>query len=317
MRERSYEELQSALLPNQVMIQMSHAPVNPSDFYFTLNAYFDKKPMPCTPGFEGIGRVVEAGSAVSKQLIGQKVACHFFGSVGGAYSTHSITEADKVLQIDEQIDPLKFPFLVNPITATGLLRLARQSGSEWFVQNGASTSVSKLLLLLNKYANLQTPTKSINILRSDAHRQFLESLGADIILNQTNGNFAKLLKDTLTQYPATIGFDCLAGEQTGTLFNAMPKGSFLWIYGALDIRHCANIDPQHLIFLDKTMKGFHAFRTFLKDQPLSSISQDLGTIYSHWKGDAPPKVFELENYAEAFKYFRQKKEKVLLQINDD
>ena len=317
MRERPYEEARESLQSNQVMVQMLNAPINPSDFYFTLNAYFDKKPMPCIPGFEGLGRIIEVGSSVSKQLIGQKVACHFFDSTGGAYSTHSITEVNKVFPVDEKIDPLSFPFLVNPITSIGLLELAQKSNTEWFVQNGASTSVGKLLLLLNRHSGSRHPLKSINIVRNDVHREFLESIGADFILSQNDGNFPKFLKEALLKHSPKIGFDCLAGDHTGTLFNAMPKGSSLWVYGALDIRHCSNIDPQHLIFMDKTIKGFHAFRSFLKDQPLSSIEQDLKTIYTHWQGDRPPKVFDLENYAEAFKYFRQKNEKVILQMNTE
>jgi NADPH:quinone reductase-like Zn-dependent oxidoreductase len=55
---------------------------------------------------------------------------------------------------------------------------------------------------------------------------------------------------------ATIAFDAVAGEMTGKIFNAMPPGSTILVYGVLSYTPCKGIDGGDLIFGLKRIQGF-------------------------------------------------------------
>ena len=62
--------------PGQVLIRVAASPINPSDLMFIRGLYGFKKPLPATPGFEGSGTVVEAGSGMMPRFLkGRRVAC--------------------------------------------------------------------------------------------------------------------------------------------------------------------------------------------------------------------------------------------------
>ncbi len=64
------------LKPDELLIKMEFAPFNPSDIAFMQDSYQVKKQMPCVPGFEGAGMVVEVGSDLdSKRWINKRVSC--------------------------------------------------------------------------------------------------------------------------------------------------------------------------------------------------------------------------------------------------
>jgi NADPH:quinone reductase-like Zn-dependent oxidoreductase len=56
---------------------------------------------------------------------------------------------------------------------------------------------------------------------------------------------------------ATVAFEAIAGNMTGTIINSMPRDSIVYVYGALSEEPCGNIDPVQLIFHCKEVKGFY------------------------------------------------------------
>src|SRR2546423_15574335 len=71
--------------PNEVVVKMSAAPINPADLNSIEGKYPIKAALPATPGMEGAGIVIESGSAVR----GMSVWClgffspRFWGWGGG------------------------------------------------------------------------------------------------------------------------------------------------------------------------------------------------------------------------------------------
>ena len=62
--------------PNQVLIKVHSAPINPSDVLFMKGLYPGiKVKFPFTPGWEGAGTVTEAGPGMLSQwFVGKRVA---------------------------------------------------------------------------------------------------------------------------------------------------------------------------------------------------------------------------------------------------
>ncbi len=62
-----------ALGPEDVLISMEAAPLNPSDFLFVCGNYGIRPAFPSSVGAEGVGRVIKIGSKVDVALQGKRV----------------------------------------------------------------------------------------------------------------------------------------------------------------------------------------------------------------------------------------------------
>ena len=164
---------QLTLSPGQVLVQLKYAPINPSDFLFFIGVYTDKKPFPCVPGFEGFGVVLEVCCPENKNLIGQPCAVLALESSTGTYASQIVCNLNQTVILDAMPDPAHFEFLINPVTAIGLLQKTTEAKTDAFIQNGGSTSVAKLIDFFNK----KTKLPNISIVRNDKHKEELASLG--------------------------------------------------------------------------------------------------------------------------------------------
>lgn len=296
----------------QLLVQVKYAPMNPSDFYFTKNFYYDKKPFPCIPGFEGFGVVADAGDEDKKHLIGKPCAFLAFGQGSGAYASHTLTALKHTIILDALPNPESFEFVVNPITAIGLLEEAHKINAKAFVQNGASTSVGKLILYFNAK---QRKMDSINIVRDIKHRQELQALGGGVVLSSSDSDYEAMLDKAISGHQPTAFFDCVAGKAGGLLFNKLPHHSIQWVYGALDRKPVESIDPSQLIFTSKEIRGFHLAHNFLKFKDLAQFHQQINDVARDFKQTPGMKTFDLEHFEEAVNYFPNKKEKLLFRCS--
>ena len=62
-----------ALGPEDVLVSMEAAPLNPSDFLLVRGIYGVRPPLPFSLGAEGVGRVTKKGSKVNAGLLGRRV----------------------------------------------------------------------------------------------------------------------------------------------------------------------------------------------------------------------------------------------------
>lgn len=298
--------------PDQLLVQLKYAPINPSDFYFYLDRYADKKPFPCIPGFEGFGVVSEVGSPDNQHLIGKPCAVIALQeSNSGTYASHILCKLSQAIILDALPNPADFEFIANPLTAIALLQKVTENKAESFIQNGGSTSVGKLVAFFNQ----KTKLPNISIVRNDKHKEELTALGVNEVLNSSDPNFRAHLKESIAKYHPTVAFDALAGRSSGELFNLLPKHSVQYVYGALEMKHIEYLDPAQLIFTSKEMKGFHLGHNFLKGKDIRDYTAEINECARSFKQAPGVKIFELADYEEAFKYFPQKQEKVLFKCS--
>lgn len=298
--------------PDQLLIQVKYAPMNPSDYLFYLDLYADKKPLPAIPGFEGYGIVTQAGKPENEHFIGKFVSFLAFDKSVGSYCSHVACSTKSVVVLEKEPNPQTFEFLVNPLTAIGLLDKAKQHGSHAIVQNGASSSMGKLILFFNSKIN----QPSINIVRNAKHFDELKSLGATEVLDSTDPHFNQNLIEVIKKYTPTSAFDCVGGKMTGQLLKALPHASIQHVYGALEMKPCEGITPLDLIFTKKELKGFHLMKNFMnEDTQLSTYEKEINQLTNEFKQLQGVKIFELEQFEEALKYYPTKNEKILFKCS--
>jgi NADPH:quinone reductase-like Zn-dependent oxidoreductase len=239
----------------QVLVKIAAAPCNPSDLLLLQGKYGELKTLPTVPGWEGAGTVVASGGGLlGRWLQGKRVACALRADRDGTWAEYFLADANNCIPLKSRLSfDQAAGLIINPLTATGLLETARRLGHPAAVQTAAASQLGRMLLAMANEANYPL----IHVVRRDAQVGLLKSLGAEFVLNSSSDGFTDELRTLCERLSATAAFEAVAGDMTGTLHNAMPRGSTIYVYGALSEAPCGNIDPVQLIFHDKTVKGFY------------------------------------------------------------
>ena len=244
-----------ALKRGQVLVRIEAAPCNPSDLLLLQGKYGSLKTLPTVPGWEGAGTVVASGGGpLAWWLMGKRVACGQQEDRDGTWAQYVVANAAECIPLKRQLCMKQAASLIiNPLTAMGLLETARRGGHRAAVQTAGASQLGRMLVAMASELNFPV----INVVRREAQVELLKSMGAAHVLNSSDDDFVERLGAIAAELQATVAFEAIGGEMTGTLFNVLPEGSTVFVYGALSEAACDNIDPIELIFHGKTVTGFY------------------------------------------------------------
>jgi NADPH2:quinone reductase len=278
---RSNGELEIALhevplpdhAPNEVVVRVEAAPMNPSDLGLlfgaadmasakvsgsaqrpVVTAAVPERAMPAMAGRvdqampvgnEGAGVVVRAGTSPAAQaLLGKTVAM-----LGGAmYAQYRALPVAQCMVLPDGITPADgASCFVNPLTALGMVETMRREGHTALVHTAAASNLGQML---NRIC-IQDGIGLVNIVRKQAQEDLLRSIGAKHVCNAASPTFLEDLTQALVATGATLAFDAtgggkLAGQILGCMEAALNRtakeysryGSTthkqVYIYGGLD-----------------------------------------------------------------------------------
>jgi NADPH:quinone reductase len=237
----------------QVLVEVAAAPVNPSDLMFLRGLYGQRKRLPVVAGFEGAGRVVAAGGgAWARYLAGKPVACAAPFDGDGTWAEYMLAPAAQVIPLSRGTDlDQAASMIVNPFSAWALMGRAAELKAKALVQTAAASALGRMIVRLAAARGIET----INIVRRAGQVEALRRAGATHVLDSTGENFDRDLRELCARHGATVAFEAVAGEMTGRVLNAMPRGARAILYGALSHGACS-VDPRALIFEGKGVEGF-------------------------------------------------------------
>src|SRR5439155_18707633 len=141
--------------PDEVIVAIRAAPINPADLNQIEGKYPIRFPLPATPGFEGAGVVVETGREAGHVSIGAHVILpHNLGTWREACAVKAI----ELVVVPSEIDLVQAAMLkINPLTAWRLLHdyveLKRQ---DWVSQNAANSSAGWAVILIAGVIGMET-----------------------------------------------------------------------------------------------------------------------------------------------------------------
>lgn len=255
--------------PDQVLVAVEAAPINPSDLGMltagadpatferaddgalvgrltdgavAANAARVGTPMPV--GNEGAGTVVAAGSSDEAQaLLGRTVA----GVSGAMYATHTVVPHHLCVPVPDGVDARDAASsFVNPLTALGMTETMRLEGHTALVHTAAASNLGQMLNRLCQADGIDL----VNIVRRDGQADLLRGQGAEHVVVSSAATFTDDLTSALTETGATIAFDAIGGgEQVDTILACMERASSagasfsrygsdthkqVYIYGGLD-----------------------------------------------------------------------------------
>jgi NADPH:quinone reductase-like Zn-dependent oxidoreductase len=215
---------------DELVVRMEAAAMHIADLRTIEGAPTFRRPLPRTPGFEGIGRVERAGAAAGF-LVGDRV----FPPLGsGTFRDRLRCRGADCLPAPEG-DAAQLSLLtVNGPTAAVLLEdfVALQPG-DWLVQNAANSSCGRYLLRLARIAGVRT----VNVVRRPEMVDELLALGGDAVLVDGPDLAARVRAATGGAAPR-LGVDAVAGTATQRIAECLAPGSPLVCYGAMGGARC-------------------------------------------------------------------------------
>ncbi|MEQ1580378.1 MAG: zinc-binding dehydrogenase [Steroidobacteraceae bacterium] len=264
------------LAPDQVLIRVEAAPVNPSDVRVlvgtadlatlrkegTGEALVTRAEIPpasralmagrldrsLTAGNEGAGVVVAAGTAdEARALLGKTVAVFS----GAMYAQYCVVRVASCLVLPDGTAPRDgASCFVNPLTALCMVETMRLEGHTALVHAAAASNLGQMLCRICQADGVEL----VNIVRSAEQEALLRSLGAVHVCNSSTPDFMDRLTDVIAATKATLAFDPIGGgELAGQILGCMeavlnrdwdgpfrrygsPVQKQVYIYGGLDPR---------------------------------------------------------------------------------
>lgn len=239
---------------DEVLVQVAAAPINPSDLAVLQGRYGFRPPPPIIPGGEGAGTVVAVGpGAMGRYFLGKRVACLWDGKRDGVWAEYVVASTKGgALPLGKSVSLEQGAMsAINPLTASAFVEIAKKGGHKAIVLTAAASALGQMVNRLGRSEGVQV----INVVRRDAQVELLKKQGATDVLNSSDPEFGRQLRDVCRRNEARLAFDAVAGPLTGQLLRALPPHGKVTVFGALSFE-AAQALPDELIFHDKSVDGF-------------------------------------------------------------
>ena len=216
--------------PEDVLIDMHAAALNPADIFFRqLGGYIDSD-MPFVPGHDGMGTVAAVGAAVSEVKTGDRV-CFCNGGIGGPMGTYAeaaVVPAWQLAKVPDDVDDQTAAALpLVTITAwEALYDRTAVSAGEYVLIHGGGGGTGHVAIQL---ASLRGARVAATVSSTEKAR-FAAECGAEKIINYRQTDFA----DAAYAWSngLDVAFDNAGAEVMQKTYRAMaPYGRIVTLIG--------------------------------------------------------------------------------------
>jgi NADPH:quinone reductase-like Zn-dependent oxidoreductase len=283
---------------NEIVFEILAFPINPADLSFMTGRYASRPPLPATPGAESIGRVVKVGSGVSDLKPGDRI----ISLLRENWTQRRRIPADQAIKVRADIALAQAAMLrINPPTALLLLEdIVDLQPGDWIVQNGANSAVGKILIGLARERGIRT----VNVVRRRELVAPLKALGGDAVVVDDGTDLAGRVRTAANGEPVRLAIDCVGGQATRKLVDAVCDGGTVCVYGGLAGEDSAA--PTHaLVFRGVTVTGFMLGRFLMKRNraQITAIYDLLAQRIADGRINVPvEKIYPIEDIAQALKH---------------
>jgi NADPH:quinone reductase-like Zn-dependent oxidoreductase len=284
--------------PGEIVFDVLAFPINPADLSFMTGRYASQPPLPATPGAESIGRVVKIGAGVKDLKPGDRI----ISLLRENWTQRRRIPADQAIKVRDDIPLEQAAMLrINPPTALLLLKdIVDLQPGDWIVQNGANSAVGKILIGLARERGIRT----VNIVRRKELAPLIGSLGGDAVVVDDGSDLAVKVRAAAKGEPVRLAIDCVGGQATRQLVDAVCDGGTVCVYGGLSGEDSAA--PTHaLVFRGVTVTGFMLGRFLMQRNraQITAIYDLLAQRIADGRLNVPvEKIYPIEQIAQALKH---------------
>jgi NADPH:quinone reductase-like Zn-dependent oxidoreductase len=245
--------------PDEALVQVEYAPINPSDLLLIRGLYGVRPKLPATVGSEGVGRVRAVGSRVRELAVGDWV---LLPRQSPAWQELMLAPAKDLFAVPDG-DPQQLSMLaVNPPTAALMLKsYVSLSPGDWIIQNAGNSGVGRAVAAFARESGLRL----ISVVRRESLIDELKAAGSELVLTEGRDLAARVATAT-GKAPVKLGLDALAGEGGFSLATTLAPDATMVVYAALSGKP-SSINPLNVIFRGLTIRGFWLGHPSFKDTP--------------------------------------------------
>jgi len=284
--------------PGQLLIDVHASPIHPSDIHLIRGFYGLRPQLPMDLGADGVGTVVEAGSAADRGLIGRRVILiptydH------GTWAGQTVTNRRNTVVVDDEADLMQLAMLgVTPVTAQLLLGKYEQlEPGDWIAQTGANSSVGRYVIQLARLAHVHT----VNLVRREAAAAEVLAAGGDRAI-VVGDDLPERLQEVLAGNELALVLDSVGGPAIAELAHHLRYGGKVVTYGALGGQRTEIEVRRDLIYRDLSQHGFW-MSNWLQRAPREEIDSTYRTMVALVsRGELTGQIdatFTLSRYREA------------------
>jgi NADPH2:quinone reductase len=251
------EDCKRDILPNEVLVKVHSAAINPNDQLFTLGYYGDNNylDLPIGVGFEGSGLIIEVGDDVDPSLLDKKIAFMQQPSMpnySGTWRQFIYINADGLATYPDELDYDSIATIsINPPTVWGFFDITERKKAKSIIHDAASSSLGRMLVRSWRKYEITL----INIVRRQEQVDILEEEGAEIVIDSSLDNWEESLKQVIGEHKPTVFFDAIGGVFSSKVLSLMPNNSTMYVYGNLS-GEAIHYDASNLIFKGHNISNF-------------------------------------------------------------
>ncbi|MFA7345307.1 MAG: 2-enoyl thioester reductase domain-containing protein [Terrimicrobiaceae bacterium] len=260
--------------PDEVLLDMVAAPINPADLNVIEGTYGDLPELPATIGNEGVGRVSSAGPGATGLKPGQLVLPMTFGT----WCRKMVVPARNVIPLPDGLEVFQAAMLtVNPATAWRMLHDFVDLGpGDWVVQNAANSGVGRSVIQLARALGLKT----LNVVRREGLVGELEAAGGTVVVTE-ECDLKKEMKTLCGGIRPKLALNAVGGPSALNVANALAPGGTVVTFGAMG-RQPLKIPGGLLIFKGLKFTGFWLNR-WRRNAGHALLQETYSALASHLK----------------------------------
>ncbi len=234
--------------PEEVVLDMLAAPINPADLNVIEGTYGDLPELPATIGNEGVGRISSVGLGVTGLEPGQLVMPMTFGT----WCRQMLVPAGNVIPLPEGLDTNQAAMLtVNPATAWRMLQdFVKLEPGDWVVQNAANSGVGRSVIQIAQALGWKT----LNVVRRPELVDELTAAGGTVVVTE-ECDLRKELKTLCGGARPKLALNAVGGPSALNIANALATGGTMVTFGAMS-KQPLKIPNGLLIFKGLKFEGF-------------------------------------------------------------
>ncbi|WP_326834476.1 zinc-dependent alcohol dehydrogenase family protein [Amycolatopsis rhabdoformis] len=281
--------------PDDVVVEMLAAPLNPADFLLMRGLYGVRPALPAPLGAEGVGRVVSGDPA----LVGRRVLV-LPSPEAGLWADRVVLPRRGVLPVPDDVDLQQLSMLaVNPATAYLLVRsFARFEPGSWIAQTSANSAMGRYVIALARRAGLRT----LNVVRRPSAVAPVLAAGGDAAV-VSDENLRASVRDALAGDRVSVILDATGGGVVKDLTRALKDGGTVVSYAFPE--GAPRISPADVVFRGITLTGFwlmNWLRTATADE-VTALYAELAELVASGDLAAPVEAtYSLGEYEKAFEH---------------
>jgi NADPH:quinone reductase-like Zn-dependent oxidoreductase len=249
--------------PDEFIIELEASPINGTDFMMMAGIYGLQPPLPHILGVEGVGRVSAVGHNVKHLREGDRT---LIPPTTPSWVERVKTNATWLRALpDANVDQLAM-LGINPPTAYLLLtEFGPLKPGDWIIQNGATSSVGRTVIVLAKAMGIKT----VNVVRRAESIAEIKALGGDVVLVD-GPDLPKQVATETAKAKISLAFDMVGDEATLRLLQSIAFNGSVILYSALSRKPFVGSSPQ-MIFNQQSIRGFWLVNWFKAAKPEAII----------------------------------------------